>query len=277
MPIMPAKKLALSDTGLVNLLIASIACAFQNFALMLQAGFAYSFIMYMLVSYLSGFKFSDSKSLFYLGACLVCAMLLLLSSWFQYEASFSGACKESGVKRVLLADKIREISPSFIKANSQDIISALTKDCAELESIQTHFTAPFAGSIIFIAFMAPAMIYINWRMALAVLWVVPVSIALIIFLAEYELSSQLLTEILAVSARLILRLGLVTCALTGALLFTQGKLAANVLLLFIITASRLYDPLEIAVNNLSGVLAAKPGITRIRNIINYHESESGVI
>ena len=263
------KKFALSDTGLISLLIASMACAFQNFALMLQAGFAYSFIMYMFVANLSGSKFTDSNSLFYLGACLVCAMLLLLSSWFQYNASFSGAYKESGFRRVIMADKIRKISPSFIKANSQDIISALTKDCAALETIQTHFIAPFIGSVIFIAFIALPLLYSDWRMTLAVLWVVPASFMIIIFLAKYELSSELVKSILTDLTHLILRLGLGTCALTGAILFSQGKLAMNVFILFVITASRLYDPLEIALNNLSGVLAAKPALNRIGVI--WHE------
>ena len=261
------KKFALSDTGLISLLIASMACAFQNFALMLQAGFAYSFIMYMFVANLSGSKFTDSNSLFYLGACLVCAMLLLLSSWFQYSASFAASYKESGVRRVILADKVRKISPSFVKSNSEDIISALTGDCASLETIQTHFIAPFIGSVIFIIFMALALLYINFIMALAVLWVIPISFGIIYFLAKYNLRSELLKEILAVSSRLILRLSLVSGALTGALLFSQGKLGANLLLLFIITASRLYDPLEIALNNLSGVLAARPALNRINKIL----------
>ena len=260
-------KFALSEQGLINLLIASMACAFQNFALMLQAGFAYSFIMYMLVANLSGFKFTDSNSLYYLGACLVCAMLLLISSWFQYNASFAGSCRESGIRRVILADRIRKISPSFIKSNSQDIISALTQDCAVLETIQTHFVAPFIGSIIFIAFMSLAMLYINWRMALAVLWVVPVSMAINIFLAKNDLRSELIKSILTDLTHLILRLGLASSVLTGALLFSQGKLAMNVFILFIITASRIYDPLEIALNNLSGVLAAKPALKRINEIM----------
>ncbi|MBQ6773524.1 MAG: ABC transporter ATP-binding protein [Synergistaceae bacterium] len=250
----------LSEQRLIKLLIASLSCSFQNFALMLQAGLAYSFIMYMLVAYVSGFKFTDSKSLYYLGACLVCAMLLLLASWFQYNASFAGSYKESNILRVILADKVRKLPPSFVKANSQEIISALTKDCASLETIQTHFTAPFIGSVIFTAFMSLALLYTNFIMALAVLWVVPVSFGIIYFLVKYNLRSELLREILALSSRLILRLGLVTCALTGALLFSQGKLAANILLLFVITASRLYDPLEIALNNLSGVLAARPAV-----------------
>ena len=261
------RKFAFSDTGLINLLIGSMACAFQNFALMLQAGLAYSFIMYMFVAYVSGSKFTDSKSLYYLGACLVCAMLLLLSSWFQYNASFAGSCRESGVRRVLLADKVRKISPAFVKANSQDIISALTNDCATLETIQTHFLTQFIGSVIFIAFISLALLYSDWRMALAVLWVIPSSFGIIIFLAKSNLRSELVKSILTDLTHLILRLGLVTCSLTGAFLFSQGKLAMNVFILFVITASRIYDPLEIALNNLSGVIAARPALKRINGII----------
>lgn len=96
-------KFTLSDRGTIELVLAILASAFQDFALLLPTGLIYSFIMFISVLSIGGVNMPDSRAVFYLGGAFVCAMLILLASWLQYNATFSASYKESSFRRLNLA------------------------------------------------------------------------------------------------------------------------------------------------------------------------------
>ena len=106
-------KFNLSDRGAFDLAVAGLACALQNLTLMLPVGLIYSFVMYMILLCRSGRNILNQSAVFYLSTGFVCAFLILFSSWFQYNATFLSAYRESGVRRVTLAEHLRKIPLSF--------------------------------------------------------------------------------------------------------------------------------------------------------------------
>lgn len=82
------------------------------------------------------------------------------------------------------------------------------------------------------------------------------------------------TAIFVVLAQMILKLGIVTIALVGSYLFIKGEIDIAVLLMFLIIASRFYDPLQGALINLAAIIAIRIPVKRTSEILE-HESQTG--
>ncbi len=315
------KRFALSDRGIFDLMIGSLACALQNLALMLPVGLIYSFMKHMILLNAVGYNLSDDSVKFYLSTAVIILCLMFMASFFQYNSTFLATYRESGIRRITLAERLRKIPLSFFaKKDLADLTASIMNDCAALETCQSHFAAPLIGSIISTSIVALSLLLINWRMALAALWVLPVAFGIVAFSAKVQqkfsrsslsarisceegvqeflecskdlrsnnfmnayvdgltgkiktlekrsMSSELGTAIFVVSAYLILKLGLASVALTGAILYADKSLKLTEFLLFILAASRLYDPLEISLQNLAAIISTRSGVDRLNEIFD---------
>ena len=102
------KKFALSHQGAVDLIKGCAACVFQNIALMFPVG-----LLYFLVCDLFGGGVPSGKLPFYVVGCVVCVALIMITTWFQYNATYFATYVESGVRRISLAEKLRKLPLSF--------------------------------------------------------------------------------------------------------------------------------------------------------------------
>ncbi len=80
------------------------------------------------------------------------------------------------------------------------------------------------------------------------------------------IKSELGTAVFVVSAGLVLRLGIATTALAGAALLVQGELDILTFFMFLLVASRLYDPLEDSLQNLAAIIGTNTNIERMNEI-----------
>ncbi len=78
--------------------------------------------------------------------------------------------------------------------------------------------------------------------------------------------SEFGTATFVVSASLVLRLGIATTALTGSYLLVRGDINVLTFLMFLLVVSRLYDPLEGALQNLAAIIATSSNIERMNEI-----------
>ena len=72
-----------------------------------------------------------------------------------------------------------------------------------------------------------------------------------------------------VSASLVLKLGIATVALVGAVLLMQGSLSVLTFFMFLLVVSRLYDPLQGALQNLAAVISTRTNIARMNEILDH--------
>ena len=72
-----------------------------------------------------------------------------------------------------------------------------------------------------------------------------------------------------VSASLVLKLGIATVTLAGSVLLTQGSLDVMTFFLFLLVVSRLYDPLQSALQNLAAVISTRTNIARMNEILEH--------
>ena len=77
------------------------------------------------------------------------------------------------------------------------------------------------------------------------------------------------TAVFVVSATLILKLGIATVALVGSILLLAGSLDILTFFLFLLVVSRLYDPLQGALQNLAAVISTRTNIARMNEILDH--------
>ena len=110
---------ASSPEGAKGLVKGVLACAFQNMAFMLPTGLLYLLVKDLLAGSTSG------RSTFYLLGCVACFALILLTTWFQYNGTYFTTYKESGTRRLTLAERLRKLPLSFFgKRDLADLTSS---------------------------------------------------------------------------------------------------------------------------------------------------------
>ena len=169
------RRFALSRKGAVDTIKGSLLCALQNISFMLPV-----YMLYCLVSDMLGGALTASRIPFYAAGTVICAAVILVCTYLQYNSTFLATYIETGVRRIGLAEKLRRIPLSFFgKKDLADLTSAIMNDCAVLETSQSHHICPLIGAIISTTLIALSLFIFNWRMALTSVWVLPVAFCIV--------------------------------------------------------------------------------------------------
>lgn len=169
------KCFALSQEGAQGLVRATIACAVADLTLMFPVG-----LLYLLASnFLNG---SAQSVLFYSLGIAAALLLILLSIFGKYNATYFSTYLESGVCRIRLAEKLRQLPLSFFgKKDLADLTNTIMGDVQTTEQMFSHYVPQFYGSIISTCVMAVSLLCYDWQMALAALWALPVTLIIVGF------------------------------------------------------------------------------------------------
>lgn len=314
-------KYALSKQGAVDMIKAIISATISNIILMVPVALLY----YLVRDYMAG-NLGD-KVLFYVAGCLITFVLIGISTYIQYNATFLSTYVESGVRRVTLAEKLRKIPLSFFgKKDLSDLTSTIMNDCAQMETASSHFIPELFGACISTALIAIGLFFFDWRMAIAALWVLPVSFLIvgcsgklqkslnkkqmvlkmacadgiqeclenvrdlqayntqedymkgltgkIKAVEKHAIVTELGTAVFVGSSQMILKLGIATVALVGGVLLAKGELDILTFFMFLMVVSRIYDPMQVSLQNLAAVIASGVQSDRLDEILS-HEVQDG--
>lgn len=315
------KATASSKDGAVGLIKGIIACAFQNMAFILPTGLLYYLVKDLLGGDMGG------KTVFYTVGCVICFALILITTWFQYNNTFFTTYEESGKRRLSLAERLRKLPLSFFgKKDLADLTSTIMADCEVLEKDCSHYIPALFGSVISTIVIALGLFAFDKAMALAALWVIPVSVLIIVLsykvqdraqqrnmsvkmacadgIQEYietlrdlkannaessylkglrskirsvekgAFKTEITTAVFVTSAGMVLKFGIATVALVGVSRLVTGKIDVLTLFMFLLVASRLYDPMQAALQNLAAVIAMRTNVARMNEILD-HEIQQG--
>ena len=167
-------KYALSPQGASDMLKAFVSVTVSDLVLMIPVSLLY----FIVKDYMEGTL--QGKGGFYIAGIIVTLALIAITTYIQYNATFLSTYVESGVRRITLAEKLRKIPLSFFgKKDLSDLTSTIMADCAQMETASSHFIPELVGACISTAIVAVGMSFFNWRMALAALWVLPVSFLIV--------------------------------------------------------------------------------------------------
>ena len=310
---------ALSEDGAKNMIIAFIAVTVSNVVLMLPIG-----LLYKLSSYLLEGRVPDDKFGFFVAGIIVVFALVALTTLFQYRATFFSTYVESGVRRRTLAEKLRKLPLSFFgKKDLSDLTNAIMSDCALIETASSHWIPELIGSMASTTLIVIGLLFYNWKMALAAIWVMPIAFIIVLTSRKglksvqkktltYKLACQdgiqegletirdlrsnnmtdeymkgLNVKIKDVEknaivlefrnaayvclAQMILKLGIGTVALVGSMLLVSGDINVLTFFAFLLVVTRMYEPLQIALQNLSAIISIDTTCERMDEILSHDE------
>ena len=121
------------------------------------------------------------RGVFYAVGIIICLALIFGVTAIQYNATFFATYEESGVRRITLAEKLRKLPLSFFgKKDLADLTSVIMADGATLETACSHWIPELVGSFISTFLIAIALFVFDWRLAIASLWVLPVSFGIVL-------------------------------------------------------------------------------------------------
>lgn len=169
---------ALSEKGAKDLIKAVVWCFICNIGLMLPVGVVMFAIMHFL-EVMADRTTAMSQFWTIAGSGLAVLVLLFVLHWFQYASLYLATYKESANRRVSLAETLRRLPLSFFgKRDLSDLTATMIADCSSLDQMFSHYVPQLFASLFSTAVIGVCMFCFDWRMALAVLWVVPVAVLL---------------------------------------------------------------------------------------------------
>lgn len=90
----------------------------------------------------------------------------------------------------------------------------------------------------------------------------------IIIQEKSNIKTELITGSYVVSSQMLLRVGIATMTLVGAKLIVNSEIEFLTFLVFLFAASRVFDPLAIALQNLAAIFATELKVERMKEIQN---------
>ena len=312
---------ALSEKGAQDMIRAFISVTISDIVLMLPVG-----MLYMLVKHYMADDLNGRGGFFAIG-CIACLILIAVTTYIQYNATFLNTYIESGVRRTTLAEKLRKIPLSFFgKKDLSDLTSAIMADCATMETASSHWIPELIGACISTVLVAVSLFFLNWRLAIAALWVLPVSFLIVLCsgrvqknmavkqmtlkmacadgiqecletvrdlrannsedeylkglddkihaVEKHAIFSELTTAVFVAGAQMILKFGIATTALLGGMLLAKGDIDVLTFFMFLLLVSRLYDPMQISLQNLAAIIATDVQCERLDEILS-HKVQKG--
>lgn len=168
-------KFALTEQGAKDFIKTLLMNVLSNIALMIPV-----WLLYILVDDLLGDGIpTDHYYLFIFGSLGIIVALGLIY-YIQYHCSFFLTYKESGKRRIALAERLRKLPLSFFSHKDlTDMTHVIMNDATAIEQSFSHFMPNFYGSMISTVIVMIPIFIADWRMGLASLWVVPVSILIV--------------------------------------------------------------------------------------------------
>ncbi len=314
------KTFALTELGANELLKASIITVFINIVIMAVSGISYYFIQDTLMPILEGVS-PVYTVLTYVGYAVFVLVVLAILYYFQYNFCYISAYSESANMRISLAETLRKLPLSFFgKKDLSDLTSTIMGDVTMMENAFSHFIPGFIGSIISTTIMGIGMFVFDWRLALSLTWVIPVSFLMCVaskkiqdyFLLKTKaiqltyldkiqeclenvkdikannresahlsimdahfdnhenasIKAEFITGAFVNLSQMILKIGIATTMITGVTLLATGEVTLLTFLVFLMIASRIYDPLAGALVNLAGIFIALKSVERMKEFEN---------
>ena len=314
------KKYAMTEKGARDYVSAVFWSVLVNISKMLPVGVLATALSGIVEALTNGTDPGAGLTRFLVAGVLALAALFV-TFLIQYKALYEATYRESANRRIRLAEVLRQLPLSFFgNRDLTDLTTTIMGDTETLEKAFSHFYPAMHGALISTALISAGMLLYDWRMALALLWVVPASLLMVYLSRRMEkrhitkglvtrraatdamqevlecapeikacnqkaryiadlnrrlneaeqdtIRGELFTGSVVTAAQSFLKLGIATTVLTGVTLMSRGDLALIPFLMFLIAATRVYDPIGSMFANMAAVFACEVRIERMQEIEN---------
>lgn len=169
------KRFGLTEEGSDNLVKGILYTALLNIALMFPVGL-YALLLSYWVEPLTGGEIVSPNLGMFIVLILIVLGIIFAFAWKQYHFVFNTTYTESENRRINLGENLRKLPLSFFENRDlADLTATIMNDCTDLEHVFSHAIPQLLGSIISLILVSIGMIAFDWRLAIALLWPVPVA------------------------------------------------------------------------------------------------------
>lgn len=177
------KRFGLTKEGSDNLIKGIFYTALLNISFMFPVGL-YALLIYLWVEQLTVGEIIDPNLGIFILLILIVLGIIFAFAWKQYNFVFNTTYVESGNRRINLGENLRKLPLSFFENRDlADLTATIMNDCTDLEHVFSHAVPQLMGSIISLCIVSVGMFLFDWRLAIALLWVVPVAF-IILFISK---------------------------------------------------------------------------------------------
>ena len=172
------QRFALTEKGAKDLRKGIAFSTLMNLALMLPPTYLFFFLM----EYIDAKPSTEPHTLwFYVLVALLLAVLMFFIALRQYDSTYTTVYNESAQRRIGVAEKLRRLPLAFFgERNLSDLTSTVMEDCTMLEQTFSHAVPQLFASTLSVVIIAIGMFSYNWQLALALFWVVPLAVTVLL-------------------------------------------------------------------------------------------------
>lgn len=175
------KRFALSEQGAKNFCKGMYWTVALDIVLMLPAVFVFLFLDDWLHPILTSQTTALHGVWYYCLLGLSFLAVMYITAIFQYRSTYTSVYEESANRRISLAEKLRKLPLAFFgEKNLSDLTSTIMDDCTDLEHTFSHSVPQLFASLISIVLIAAGLAFYNWQLTLALFWVVPIALGIIL-------------------------------------------------------------------------------------------------
>lgn len=177
------KKYAMSEKGALNLKKAIFSHTLVNLTKLFAPMIGFMFL-YQYIGILKSIESYNFTSIHYIALIVVMMIVMFLIARWDYVRLYTNVYNESANSRIELAERLKKLPLSYFgKRDLADLAETMMNDMNLYETIFSHAVPHIYSTAISTSIIALMLIFYNWKLALAALWVIPISI-LIIFLSK---------------------------------------------------------------------------------------------
>lgn len=196
------KKYALSDAGRDDLMKSIISSTWVNLSVFLPMILAFTFLRQYMDRYLGNRPVTNLNIFHFIIISVVIFISMYLIAKNDYNKTYTKIYDESARSRITLAEKLKKLPLSyFSRKDIADLSATIMSDATTFEHLFSHTVPKLYAGIISMAVMAVMLFIFDYRLAIALFWVVPV--AYLVFNISNKKNVQILKEGFNISREVI--------------------------------------------------------------------------
>ena len=175
------KRFALSTKGAKDFCKGTFFTILLDIALMLPAVFVFLFLEDYIRPVFNPSISVTHGIVYYIILAVIFMIVMYIIAVLQYRSTYTTVYEESANRRISLAEKLRKLPLAFFgEKNLSDLTTTIMQDCTDLEHEFSHSVPQLFASVISILLIAVGMFFYNWQLSLALFWVVPVALVMVL-------------------------------------------------------------------------------------------------
>lgn len=170
-------KYAMSEKGAKDLLYSIIWTVVMDISFMVPVVLSFKFLDETLSLLLNSSNNPKNSIFYYVVMSVAFFLVMLVIVYFQYNSAYTKIYEESAKRRISLAETLRKLPLAFFgKKDIADLSSTIMEDATQIEMLFSHAVPQIYAAVLTVLIIGVMMFFYNWKLSLAVFWVVPVAV-----------------------------------------------------------------------------------------------------